>query len=321
MSAPEHYCYLCGSALSSAFTATDYITGDIFLIYRCMVCSLRQTLPHLTTEELAPYYAGVYYKQRKSFTDNHINRVRLRHIEHARTYADLGRTIVDIGCGNGALVEMLLARGWDAQGTEMAPPEHFVSEAVQHHVHIGEFSHLVFPPDTFDTATLWHVLEHVSDPRVYLKALHKAEKQDGLLVIEVPNIDSWQARLTKRNWFNLDVPRHVFHFTPESVTKILTEEGFRITRLSHYSAVYSFYGWVQSMLNLVTRRNNILFDALNKKITVHNYAAHGIAWWELLITALLVFPCALLSAPLTLAESVCKKGGIITIYARNTNIH
>lgn len=315
MNVGGHECYLCGNELSYAFASTDYITKEVFSVYWCGKCSLWQTVPRLSTAELAPYYAGVYYKQRKSFTDSHINRVRLRHIENARTHTDTGRIIVDIGCGNGALVEMLIARGWDAQGTEVAPPEHFVSENVRNHISIGEFSQLSFPSETFDVATIWHVLEHLPDPRTYLKELHRTQKQNGLLIIEVPNIDSWQARLTKQNWFNLDVPRHVFHFNPESITRLLEEEGFRITRLSHYSAVYSLYGWIQSLLNLTTQRKNILFDILNKKITPKNYASHGIRKWELFTTALLVVPCVLISVPLTFAESISKRGGIITVYA------
>src|SRR5205823_852702 len=98
---------------------------------------------------------------------------------------------------------------------------------------------------------------------------------------------------------------------------LLEQEGFRVIRISHYSAVYSFYGWVQSMLNVVTRRKNILFDILNKKITAKNYTTHGVEGWELLATILLMFPAVVLSVPLTLAESLCKKGGIITVYARN----
>lgn len=318
MNESELRCYLCGSALSYALASTDYITGEVFSIYRCDTCTLRHTIPHLGTKALTRYYAGVYYKQRKSFTDSHINRVRLRHIEHART-AGAGRSIVDIGCGNGALIEMLIAHGWDARGTEVAPPEHFVNETVREHIYVGEFSHSSFPSETFDTATIWHVLEHVSDPRAYLRELHRTQKRNGLLIIEVPNIDSWQARLTRRNWFNLDVPRHVFHFTPESITRLLEEEGYRVTLISHYSAVYSFYGFVQSLLNLVTRRKNILFDMLNKKITFKNYASQGVQRWELLATVLLTLPCAVLSVPLTLAESVCKKGGIITVYSKVTS--
>lgn len=305
-------CYLCRGPLSFAFYSTDYITSQPFSVHRCDVCSLQQTLPRLTTSELALFYRDIYYKKRKSVTDQYINRARVRRIA---SIAAPGRRIVDIGCGNGALVEMLMAEGWDAYGTEVAPPEHFVNDAVTERIYLGEFDQAPFLHKPFDIATFWHVFEHLPDPRSYLKILRQSQKPGGALIIEVPNIDSWQAQLYPQRWFNLDVPRHAFHFTPKSLTRLLAEEGYTVTHISHYSAVYSLYGWVQSLLNLVTRRSNILFDLLNNKISLKNYNAHGITWWELALTLLLAAPATVVALPLTLLETFWKKGGIITVYA------
>ena len=305
--ATDETCVVCGAPLTYTCTSKDYISGEQFTIFSCTSCGLGVTLPRVSGNNLARYYSEGYYKKRKSEADAYINRTRLKKVMRMSA----GKKLLDVGCGNGALIEVFENAGWDAQGSEMAPPEHFVSDSVPKKIFIGDIRATPFSPKSFDVITLFHVLEHMTEPRESLEKVRTLLRDGGLLVIEVPNQASGQARLTKGRWFNVDVPRHVFHFTPRSLTLILEKTGFRIERISHYSPIYSYYGFVQSLLNLVTTRNNVLFDALNGKITRANFKT-----WDVLMTALFVLPAVVVATPLTMLESFFKRGGIITAYAR-----
>lgn len=305
-------CMVCGGMFSPKYPSNDYITGEHFTVSTCSSCGLGHTLPEVMPEDLPRYYARGYYKKRKSGADAYINRSRFRNI----TRRSHGTRMLDIGCGNGALLEIFEKAGWSAAGVEKAPPEHFVSEAVQKKIFIGDLRDAPFAPRSFDVITFFHVLEHLPEPRAYMEKARELLALNGLLVIEVPNIASFQARMTGGAWFNLDVPRHVFHFTPLSLTRLLDETGFRLEKEAHYSPVYSFFGFLQSLLNLATHRTNILFDVLNGKITLGNYRKRNIRFSDLLVTALVLAPAVALALPLTLFESLVKRGGIIILYAR-----
>jgi len=306
-------CPLCGSPTAHACTSTDYISDERFSIVACPSCGLGQTLPRVPATDLSKYYMQGYYKKRKSGADEYINRARLKRVSSMA--AGTGKRMLDVGSGNGALVEKFGHAGWDARGIEMAPPEHFVSSEVQKKIFIGDVLEAPFEPHSFDVITLFHVLEHLTEPKASLAKIHTLLRENGLLVIEVPNRASWQARLTGGTWFNLDVPRHVFHFTPRSLTMLLEQSGFRVEHISHYSRIYSLYGLAQSILNMMTQRGNILFDMLNGKLSFTNRAAQGVKVSDMLLTILFAVPATLIAVPLTILESLFKQGGIITVYA------
>ena len=306
-------CVVCDTPLLRHIASNDYLSNERFEVYFCPSCGLGRTLPLVAPEELGKYYAAGYYKKRKSGADNHINNGRLRRVTKRSSGT---KRVLDIGCGNGGLVEKFSDAGWDAQGVEMAPPEHFVSDDVQKKIFIGDVRTAPYEPHSFDVITLFHVLEHLPEPRSYLEKAHELLTNNGLLVIEVPNVASLQARMIRGKWFNLDVPRHVFHFTPRSLTTILQQSGFTIEHMAHYSRIYSLFGFLQSLLNLVTRRNNILFDFLNGKVTLKNYAAQNIHLSDLILTALFCPPAFAIALPLTFLESLFKRGGIIIVYTR-----
>ncbi len=306
-------CVVCDSPLTLFSDSTDYLSGEQFSVSTCGACGLGRTLPPVPAEELGKYYAAGYYKKRKSGADEYINKSRVRKVS-ARSKGT--KHLLDIGCGNGALIEKFGNLGWKAEGAEMAPPEHFVSDEVQKKVFIGDVRKATYATHSFDVVTLFHVLEHLPEPRSYLEKARELLTDTGLLVVEVPNLDSWQARMTRGEWFNLDVPRHVFHYTPTSLTKILEQSGFTVESTAHYSPIYSPFGFLQSLLNLVTRRNNILFDFLNGKITLSNYAAQHIRLSDLLLTALFLPLALIVATPLTLLEVIFKRGGIMVMYAR-----
>jgi SAM-dependent methyltransferase len=92
-----------------------------------------------------------------------------------------------------------------------------------------------FAPRSMACITMFHVLEHLYDPRVYLRASHSLLADDGRLVVQVPNLASWQFRLLGRAWNGVDVPRHLFDFRTRDVEKLLESCGFTVVRRKFFS--------------------------------------------------------------------------------------
>jgi hypothetical protein len=109
---------------------------------------------------------------------------------------------------------------------------------------------------------MWHSLEHMADPLELLTTLHKMLAPGGVLIVSVPDASGPQARLFGSNWFHLDVPRHVRHFTAQSLELLYSKAGFDRERRWPGEWEYDVCGWVQSGLNCIFRRKNVLFRSV-----------------------------------------------------------
>jgi predicted SAM-dependent methyltransferase len=87
------------------------------------------------------------------------------------------------------------------------------------------------PENEFEVISMWHVLEHVHALKPYLTQCFKSLKQNGRLIIAVPNYTSFDAKYYKNYWAAYDLPRHLYHFSPQSMTVLLNEIGFEIVSL------------------------------------------------------------------------------------------
>jgi SAM-dependent methyltransferase len=181
---------------------------------------------------------------------------------------------------------------------------------------VGDFLQSPYADGSFDALVLWHVLEHVPDPVAAIRRARQILRPGGLLVIAVPNFESLQARFAGRHWFHLDVPRHYYHFGLGVLRRLLTSNGFSIRDVSHLSLEYNPYGWIQSLLNRLGLRYNLLYDFLK------NPSARSLrnpllqAPFSMLLTLALLPVVVPLSFGLSLLEVILRRGGTIEVYAR-----
>lgn len=131
---------------------------------------------------------------------------------------------VDLGAGAGDWVATAQALGCPAQGLERAAPAVAQAQARGLPVRQGDWAELT--EGAADGLSLWHVLEHLEAPVAALQALAPKLKPGGLLLVQVPNAHSLQARWLGRRWLAWDAPRHLHHFGPESLALCLTQAGF-----------------------------------------------------------------------------------------------
>lgn len=151
---------------------------------------------------------------------------------------DRTKKILDVGCGNGGYLLSLKSLGWDAC-TQIYGID-FPNETLRHlrdieHINIieGNFFETDLPENFFDVVTLRHVLEHLSTPASALKKVFNILKPGGVVLINVPNFKSIEALLVfKEKWRHIDAPRHLFHFSPKTLKRLLTDTGFSVKHMS-----------------------------------------------------------------------------------------
>ena len=145
--------------------------------------------------------------------------------------------LLDVGCGGATLLGALRNRGFQVLGFDASPEAAAIAKA-DHGVDVVTAARLQdanFSSGQFDVVTLFHVMEHVPNPHDLLAEVRKILQAQGRLILQVPNIASWQFRLFGGLWYGLDVPRHVINYSTQSICQLLSNSGFRACRVRHFN--------------------------------------------------------------------------------------
>ena len=139
-----------------------------------------------------------------------------------------GRRLLDIGCYTGFFLKAAQDRGWEVLGLE--PSEwaaSFAKEKLQLPVITGTLEEANLGASSFDVVTLLEVLEHAADPKNFLKRVHHLLAPEGLIVVAVPDISSFFARVLKERWWFLK-PVHLYYFDLKTLSCYLRQAGFQM---------------------------------------------------------------------------------------------
>lgn len=301
-------CPLCGSASGTElFDAADPLSGDRFPLRRCTSCSLVYVVPRPDDHELPQYYPDDYYGRRHRFFNATFMDLRVRALPSTP-----GR-VLDIGCGRGDFLLACRRAGWDVVGVEQDAAPILQPDgtpgSVARPIEVIATNRLGDLADgSFDAVTLWHVLEHLPNPRATLAHVLRVLGPGGRLVIEVPNFASWQARMSPVHWFHLDVPRHLLQFERATLGAMLEAEGFVVERWSTFSAEYDAFGMLQSMLNVLCPTPAWLFQILIGRRT------RG-TWRDVAVTAVAGVPLAVVAVVASLVAGAAGRGGVLRVTA------
>lgn len=132
-------------------------------------------------------------------------------------------SLLDIGCGTGSFLTFMKKKGFKVYGVENNSKARSFCLENNLETLATEAS---LPNDNFDLVTLWHVLEHLPNSEKSIATYRELLKKDGLLLIAVPNFQSHDRIHYQKDWAALDVPRHLWHFTPKGLTTMVEEIGF-----------------------------------------------------------------------------------------------
>lgn len=215
-------CPLCG--------ASDYkklyknFEGD--QLVQCNVCSFVYINPQLTSSELEKKY---------SQSEHEVFMSPLRMIVEEKRVEKIGKLkpfgkIVDVGCGDGIFLLTAKNLGYAAMGIE---PSKFQADFIKKIIKIPVISKPIEKISEkelhADIITMFHVLEHIKNPKRALNKISHLLSNEGLLVIEVPNFNSIGSKLQKGNWW-LTGSQHINQFTPKTLSNLLKKTGFKIIK-------------------------------------------------------------------------------------------
>ncbi len=230
----------------------DFLVSSAeFNIVECEHCRLLFTNPRPDINEISKYYDSADYISHSNSSKGIFNLIyqRVRNYSIGKKLNLLeklntsnAKKLLDIGCGTGEFLAACKSNGWDCRGIE---PNEGARKKV-----IEKFSIAVYPENAleektagfseFSMITMWHVLEHVHDLRKRLEQAYQLLNSSGYLIIAVPNPESEDARHYGDLWAAYDVPRHLYHFKPKVLKKLVLEFGFKFIE-SHPMPFDAFY--------------------------------------------------------------------------------
>jgi SAM-dependent methyltransferase len=206
-------------------------------VVTCNSCGFTFTNPRPFANDMDRYYASEDYISHSNKATGLKERIyqiaRRRAIRGKHTllarYHPNGR-VLDVGCGTGHFLAYLASRGYLVQGVE--PSTTAREQAIREHaLAVVPALTAITAQENFQVVTMWHVLEHVPDLRATFKRLYALLAKGGLLVIAVPDRESWDAGHYGTEWAAWDVPRHLSHFRRADVKTLLHEHGFELVEI------------------------------------------------------------------------------------------
>ena len=235
-----HYtqCPVCSSSdINPLLTVKDHsVSKEEFVIWQCGVCTLRFTQDVPDEDSIGPYYQSQDYISHSNTDKGLLNklyqRVRKLTLEQ-KAKLIIGQTkekgrLLDIGAGIGAFLSVMKEKGWQVKGIE---PDEVARKNAKHLFELdlevpNELYNL--QPGAYDAITLWHVLEHVHRLHDYVEKLKNLLAPNGKIFIAVPNYTSADATAYRNFWAAYDVPRHLYHFSPMAIERLIGQHGLKL---------------------------------------------------------------------------------------------
>jgi SAM-dependent methyltransferase len=307
--APPAACVACGAALASWLDgeSQDPSVRRTYPLYRCPDCGTASTAAPADPEL---YETGVY---RAGTTRLAPLISAARRIAERQKLSLLRRPLppparmVEVGSGQGRFIVAARAAGYRIRGLE--PSRRSVEVAAEHGIELEHAGLEDAPVEAggVDGVALWHVLEHLDDPRAALERIGGWLRPGGVLLVGVPNLASLQARIGGARWLHLDPPRHRHHFTPAGLRTLLTSSGFVVEREHHVLLEYGPFGMWEAWLDRATATPAYAYNLIKRNAPLRAR--------DLLPTLALV-ALTPLAALVEIAAGLARRGGAIAVVAR-----
>jgi SAM-dependent methyltransferase len=281
------------------FDAADqHLTGRV----RCARCGVATTSPWPSDELLSEAYADWYRPTSGRFSglgDKVIRRTRSALADRLHRILPPG-PVLDVGAGDGTLVEAFVRHGREAVGLEPYASGPHIRNAEVEDVD-GTWSAVIF----------WHSLEHLRQPARALSHAATLLSPGGTLIVAVPNATSLQARAFGDRWLALDLPRHLVHLSPPALLAKIEALGLRVERVSYLRGGQVVFGWVHGFVGKLPGHPD-LYDAIRRGEARQAAQSPALRLYAL-GAAVAALPFALVA---TVVEVTARSGGTIYIEAR-----
>ena len=287
-------CLGCEGGDEILFSAHDLL-HDIpgtYNVVKCRNCGLMRTNPRPAPESIGIYYPENYgpylapsvtlSKQGvrgefKKFLKPLVNRI---FNSHGTVLPPLTPgSMLEFGCAAGSFLHHMAEKGWRVQGIEFSEKAAQEAQKLGVPVYAGALENAPQPNQPFDLIVGWMVLEHLHDPVGSLKKLREWANPGAWMALSIPNAGSLEFRLFKDKGFALQLPTHLYHFTPQSLEKVLNAGGWRLEKIYHQRTLNNFIG----SLGYVLREQG--YTSLSLKLIefpgkggVLNYILYPLSW-------------------------------------------
>ncbi|WP_298272281.1 class I SAM-dependent methyltransferase [Geobacter sp.] len=217
-----------------------------FTIIKCRTCGLMRTNPRPTPETIGFYYPDDYgpylgtrvqqTETRQTYGIKKLLKPVLKRLFNFNTDTlpplSPGR-LLEVGCASGAFLHRMAGQGWQVEGIEFSGTAALAATRLGYRVHAGPLETAPEPSQPFDLIVGWMVLEHLHDPIAGLQKLCEWARPGAWLVLSVPNAGSLEFRLFKEKLYALHLPNHLYHFTPETIGRVLQTGGWTLEKVHH----------------------------------------------------------------------------------------
>ena len=258
------HCPACQkNSFSPVFPVKDFIvSNDVFEIIECGNCQIRLTYPFPQKSTLDNYYESENYmphSETSAGITGFLYRLvqkfmvtRKQKLVEKVSNSSSGK-LLDVGCGTGEFLNEMRRGGWEIDGIDqseharrIAQKRHGITSQPPTQLHL-------YQEGEFDVITFWHVLEHLTSLTETLQLVYRALKTGGTLLIAAPNYKSFDGDYYQMFWAAYDVPRHLYHFSYDSVAALLEQAGLSISHIRRLP----FDSFYISMLSETYKQGNI----------------------------------------------------------------
>lgn len=249
-------CNLCSSD-----DAEVYLQAKGWTLVRCNHCGLVYVNPRPFPDELPELYDSVYFNETissdtsdlptdKSEIETRIISQTLR-VQQVKQYAHPPGRLLDVGCGPGFFLACAAREGWNVYGLDISQwAVDYAQKYLSLEVQQGKITQATtLYAHRFDVITMFHLLEHLPNPLEALRAIKQALREEGIIVVTVPNIGGFEARYYGKEWRGLSIPYHLYHFTPDTIAQMLSKAGFQVLAL-HVQPSPLVADWIKKLMRM-----------------------------------------------------------------------
>lgn len=289
--------------------ARDPLGLDNFDIFQCNICQSCFTYP--IPINLDHYYPE-YYRGYGTITTYLLVFFYRMHVKKwIKNSAIKNGSYLEIGCGSGIMLKVFSDFGWSVSGIERTSEIAKKAKEKCNNLTIYQSIDIIPSENFYDLIILFNVLEHLEDPNYYISKCNKLLSKSGRLIITVPNFSSYQRHIFNKNWFHLDPPRHLFHFTEKSLSILLDKHNMVIENISFVSYEHDPIGWIESFLNLFSSNKNLLTGSLLSENK------------SKILTRFIIISISIILVPVSIIFSVfswfMKRGAIMQVVVKKAN--
>jgi 2-polyprenyl-3-methyl-5-hydroxy-6-metoxy-1,4-benzoquinol methylase len=213
-----------------------------FSLVRCRACGLMRTNPRPTQQTIGYYYPEDYVPhQAKTTPSAPVSSLRRRvrqliaglELNTQRIPPMRPGRMLEIGCASGSFLMMMRSQGWEAEGIEFSDRAATIARSLGFRVDSGPLELAAERDRSYDLVCGWMTLEHLHEPVAALEKLSRWTRPGGWIALSVPNAASLEFRLFRDAWYALQLPTHLYHFTPKTISALLERSGWTPRKILH----------------------------------------------------------------------------------------